>query len=430
MNSHALLNSITISLIQTPVWIALLILIFSEPLSAYLGQASIYFVIGAMISMTIIGYFSTWKGIIWIPQSVPVTILATITTAIIADSGQALNDVSADALFVTILMVIALSSLLTGIILYVLGMLKLGHLIQQLPFPVTAGFLGGAGYLLLESSMMTAVGAHPNTQGSLFDQRMYWLPVLLLGLLLYGLEQRIKHALLLPMVVMIAIIGFHGMVFMSDIPLSTWRLTGWFFEPLPVGTSFRFIEWAQWQQVQWQVIAAHSGSLLLLAITSAVGMLIFSNGFALSVNATIDINKDLKTTGFANVVSGLFAGWPGYVSLALSSINAKQGQRLPLTGVLATLFSGFLLYFSTHFLVFVPRLVICAVLAYIGFSFVFTWVVIPLTRSTWSERSILLSVLLMVVFFGLFEAMLAGLMISFALFLWQSCSGMKRQVSN
>ena len=78
MNTKAALNGIMIGLVLTPVWIALLVLIFPGDLSSSLGQASSYFVIGATLSMSIISYFSSWKGVIWIPQSVPVAMLAGI----------------------------------------------------------------------------------------------------------------------------------------------------------------------------------------------------------------------------------------------------------------------------------------------------------------------------------------------------------------
>ncbi|MEZ5476179.1 MAG: SulP family inorganic anion transporter [Thiolinea sp.] len=147
-------------------------------------------------------------------------------------------------------------------------------------------------------------------------------------------------------------------------------------------------------------------------MTSAIGMLIFSSGFALSTQTRINIDKDLQVTGFANILAGLVAGWPGYLSLALSSINAKQGKQLPLTGLLSAFFSSMLLYFSTHLLVFIPRFVICSVLAYIGFSFLSSWVFSPLKNLPLTEKVVLLLVVSIVVVFGLFEGIAAGLVVS------------------
>ncbi|MEZ5476180.1 MAG: SulP family inorganic anion transporter [Thiolinea sp.] len=190
MNGKTIVNSITISLVQAPIWIALLVLIFSGPLSAYLGQASTYFMIGAIISMGTIKLFQLMERVIWIPQSIPIAMLATTTTTI---TTSFVDQSSTDALFVTILAVIAISSLLTGIILYLLGRLKLGSLISKLPFAVMAGFLGGAGCLLLHGSIVTSVDGSVGTVSDLSENLIYWLPTVLLGLFLSRMEQRIQH---------------------------------------------------------------------------------------------------------------------------------------------------------------------------------------------------------------------------------------------
>ena len=148
-------NSLTISLIEAPWWIAMLTLVFTGPLTPYLGHASVYLIAGAIVSMGIVSFFSSWKGVIWIPQDVPTAIIVLITGNIVAAMP---SGVSTDALFVTVVITIAITSILTGFGMYLVGSLKLGKFINLLPMPVIAGFLGGTGCLLLLGGISSALG--------------------------------------------------------------------------------------------------------------------------------------------------------------------------------------------------------------------------------------------------------------------------------
>ena len=83
--------------------------------------------IGSIAAMTITAYFSSWRGSIWIPQDVPVAILAIITVDIISSAS---TETPAKELFVTIVALIALSSFATGVLFFSLGQLRLGCLSQ------------------------------------------------------------------------------------------------------------------------------------------------------------------------------------------------------------------------------------------------------------------------------------------------------------
>ena len=391
-----ILNSITISLVEAPWWIAMLALVFTGSLAPYLGQAAMFLIIGGLVSMTVISSLSSWKGTIWIPQDIPTAILAVTSAEIVR---RVASDVSNDAIFATVIVTIGLSTVVTGCFLYLLGTFRLGGLVRLLPNAMLAGFLGATGCMLVLGGISNSLG--DLSSGNLLDFQtvIRWLPAVLLALVIYTLGLHIKHALLIPACMFATTLLFFSITSLSGVSLETLRIDGWLFSALPQEQNPAGISLAQFQNVEWRAIADQSGCLALIAIFSAVAMLLNNSGFELSVKCNFDQNKDLRATGIANLLAGFVGGWPGYMSPAWSSINARQGKQLPLTGFLAAIITGFLLWHATQLIEMIPRFVIGSAIAYVGVSFLFDWVIVPLKKLSTMNYAILL--LTMTAFVGL-----------------------------
>ena len=370
----SILNSITISLVEAPWWIAMLALVFTGSLAPYIGQAAMFLIAGSLISMTIISNMCSRKGSIWIPQDVPAAILV-VTSAEIVRKVAA--DASADTVFATVIVTIGLASVVTGGFLYLLGAFSLGKFVRLLPYPVLAGFLGATGCLLVLAGINNSLVDPSNNHAQDLQTLIRWLPAVLLALLMYVLGLSIKHALLIPALMLAATLCFFAITSFLGISFETLSNEGWLYSAIPTTRQSSGISLAQFQTIEWHAIADQSGSLALIAIVSAIAMLLNNSGFELSVNGRFDQNKDLRATGIANLLSGLVGGWPGYMSPAWSSINARQGKQLPLTGFFAAIITGCLLWYATQLIEMIPRFVIGSAIAYVGVTFLFDWVVKP-----------------------------------------------------
>jgi len=374
-----ILNSITISLIEAPWWIAMLALVFTGSLAPYLGQAAMFLIVGGLISMTVVSSMCSWKGAIWLPQDIPTAILVVTTAEIVK---RVATTAPIEAVFATVIVTIGLASVVTGAFLYLLGTFQLGRFVRLLPFPVLAGFIGATGWLLLLGGINNSL-VYPTASNLIeFQTLIRWLPTVLLALLMYALGRRIKHALLIPMTMLVASLCFFIVTTALGVSLGTLSAEGWLFEALPRPSSHQSlgISLAQFQQLRWDAIFNQFGSLLLIATVSAIAMLLNNSGFELSIKGQFDPNKDLRATGIANFLAGLVGGWPGYISPALSSINARQGKQLPLSGFLAAILTGFLLWHATQLIEMIPRFVIGSAIAYVGVTFLCDWVIKPAKR--------------------------------------------------
>ncbi len=413
---NTLFNSISLCLVETPWWLAMLALVITGPLLGFYSVAATMLMIGSVVAMTIVSFGSSWRGAIWIPQDVPCAILAIIVAQMIASAAPQINTAS---LFMTVVVFIAMATILTGVLFYFLGYFRLGNFVRYLPFPVVAGFLGGTGWLLLKAGVDVSLGELVSEGYWHFDAIIRWLPALLLAVLIWWLSARITSPLLLPGLVLATIIVFHQLIALFGLSSADMASAGWMFTALLPGTEAArgpAVEWSSIASIEWSLILTHSSGLLLLAAGSIISMMLNNSGFELQVNDDFDVNRDLRVTGAANIAGGLCGGWPGYVSPASSWINARQRQQLPFTGFLVAVGVAATIWFALPLLAQVPLFVLGSVVAYIGLLFVVDWVIDSYRRLTRTEYLILLAIVAVIAMFGLAQGVVLGLLLAVALF--------------
>lgn len=114
----------------------------------------------------------------------------------------------------TVWIAIALGTVLTGLLLFVLGRFRLSYLIRFIPYPVVGGFLAGTGWLLTKGGTFIICGVllsfaelHRFLDPSIL---LRFLPGLVLTVVLLVTERLYKHVLVFPALVLAVIIASFG----------------------------------------------------------------------------------------------------------------------------------------------------------------------------------------------------------------------------
>ena len=107
----------------------------------------------------------------------------------------------------TIVAAIMVSSVLTGVFLFILGSFQIGNLIRFVPYPVLGGYFAGAGFLLVKGSfsLMTGIALKPEHIQFFLENNnlILWIPGIIFAILLFVLERRYKHFLLMPVLLLL-----------------------------------------------------------------------------------------------------------------------------------------------------------------------------------------------------------------------------------
>jgi len=183
-----LTSGLVVGLVEVIIAISFATLIFAGELSSFLPNGIGFALIGAIITGVVVALMTSLPGTVSGIQDAPAAILAVMSAAIVTSMP---SDASGLETFITIVVAIALTTILCGIFMLGLGYFNLGGLVRFLPFPVMGGFLAGTGWLLVTGSinMMTGIIHRFIELSTLFQPEilLLWLPGLAFAILLLAI---------------------------------------------------------------------------------------------------------------------------------------------------------------------------------------------------------------------------------------------------
>ena len=420
-HSSRLLPSITAGMIcgisGLSMCISFALLIFSGSLSDFLpvGIGLVLFT-GFILNM-LIALTSSSPGIFAGPGDSAVVILAAVAADIAGRMGGA---ASAQEILATVLAAIALMSLLTGVFFFVLGRLKTGNLVRYIPFPVIGGFLAGTGWLMFKGSIeiMSDTQFAVSTLSVFFqsDKMIMWMPGLIFGAVVLIASRLYRHYLVMPALLASAIGAFYLVLWMTDTSLAQASAQGWLLEPMPSGAIWRPVGLSLLLDVNWSMLLLQVGNFGTVLLVSLVQFLLYVSGIELAFERDIDLDRELKATGFMNLVASLGAGIPGFHWPGLSTLAKKMGVSGRLFGVVAGLLFGIPLVAGSSLLSYFPIYVLGGLLTFIALSFLVEWVYDGWFKLSKADYAIVILILIVIGSAGFLQGVGAGILAAVILF--------------
>lgn len=350
-------------------------LIFSGSLSEHLAVGVEVVLLSAAITRAMTAVLSSYPG--------AVADLGTVPTAILAWSASSIakqlpvNATSAEIL-ITILVTIALTTCLTGAFLLLLGMLQVGEVVRSVPRPVVGGFVASTGWLLVQGGfkVMTNVSLSLNHIPTLIHPNLliHWLPGLLLGFYLLMLSQRRSHPFVMSASLFAAVSLFYTLLNLSGTSIAQASTQGWILGTALVNhQTWQPLRWLAWTQIHWSVISNQLTCMLTVVVVTAISLLLNISGLELVADREIDINRELKVAGIANLAIGLGGGIVSYHSLSKSVLAQKMGSRSRLTTLVTAIVFVGCPVLGASLLAYFPKSVLGGLLLFLGLSLLMEW---------------------------------------------------------
>lgn len=349
-------------------------LIFSGSLAVHLSTGVGMVVFSTGIITGVVAATSTLPGIIATPLAAPATILAILA----GNLAQDLSGVEGEAVLATVLVAIALSSLLTGLMFLGLGKFRLGQRIRFVPYPVIGGFMAGTGWLLLEGFFQVTADL-PLTLSSLPalirpEALWCWLPGVGFTAILLVTTKLWKQFWVLPTVLLGCAALFFGGLLAAHISLDAARAAGWLLGPFPDGRQlWQPISPDLLRQAHWAAIAYRAGDIVTVAFVSLLSLLLSNGGIELVVGQDLNLNEELQAVGVANLASGLGGGMVGSQALPSTLLVNEIGANYRLTGFIAVIPAVAVLVLGSAFLSYLPKAVLGSLVLYLGASLLWQW---------------------------------------------------------
>ncbi|MCG5241724.1 SulP family inorganic anion transporter [Azospirillum doebereinerae] len=398
--------------------LAIAALLFSGPLASGLGVGVGVVLLSAAILALLVGLRSTQPNTVALVQETSVAVLASTVAAMAADTPDAPDAVRV----ATALAILGTSTLVTGALFWLVGRLRLGTLVRFFPYPVVAGFLAGSGWLLVEGGLTMLTGEHAPfaNLGSLANPPTLakLAPAALLAALLVVVLRRNAPPFALPAVLVGAALAFHAALAIVGITPEQARAWEW----LPAVSGGGAVSLPLPTEIvaaaDWSRVLAATPAILSVAILGLVGLLLNSSGIELASGRDIDANAELRVTGTANLIAGLFGGPSGFVGLGMTLLAGRLGAADRWAGIATAAVIGLGLFFAGWLVANTPVFLTAGLILFLGVELLLEWAVASRKRLPRGDWLIVLAVLVAIAAIGFIEGLALGLTVSLAMFVY------------
>ena len=393
------------------------LLIFGGPLSSYLS----YGVAATFISSAILA------GVIAVGSSIPFAVSgpesSTAAMTGILASSMAERIAAADPsapLLAPILITLAIATILTGLVLCCFGMTRMGRAIRYVPYPVVGGFLAATGCLIILGAVRVITGQSLQfrTLGQFEDLLALakLAAACAMALVLYLTWHRSRSPFGLPAILIGGVVAAHVVFWLAGISLAEAQAAGWTFQPPPSVTFMSPWSVNGLSHYPWHLLPDLSGNLIAVIFVTASSTLFNTTGIEVATHREANLERELNVTGLANMLAGVFGGYPGCISISRSVLNYNGGGTGPLSGLTVAAISLLMLIFAPSLLGYMPKFVLGGLLIYLGADALHKWIVQSRRRLSLTEYLSLLVIVLIIVEWGFIAGILIGVVIGCATF--------------
>ena len=393
------------------------VLIFSGPLSEYLPYGIAATFIATAIIAIVVALGSTFPIAVGGPETSTAAVTAILATSVVEHITA--TDPSAHLLG-PVLLTLSAATIITGLALCSLGLTRIGRAIRYVPYPVSGGFLGATALLIALGGVrvITNMSLRFDNLASFADpMTMYELLAgIALAFTIYLTWHRSRNPLALPALLIAGVVVTHIVFNFAGISLEQAQALGWTFQSLPRATFSLPWHLGDIENYPWQAVPGLIGNLIAVIFVTAISTLFNTTGLEVATSREANLERELNVAGAANILSGLFGGYAGCISLSRSLLNFNGGATGRLSGLMVAVIAVLMLVADPALLSFMPKFILGGLLIYLGVDQLNRWIIESRRRLSTIEYLSLLAIIFIIVKWGFIAGVLIGTVIGCATF--------------
>ncbi len=373
------------------------------------GLPPIYGLYAALVPQIIYAFFGTSRQL----GVGPVAMDSLLVAVAVSQFAQAGSDH-----YITMAVLLAF---MVGMIQLMMGVMKLGFLVNLLSHPVISGFTSAAALIIGFSQLKYLLGVDlPRSQ---YFHEILWnafqhisetnMTTLLIGMsgifIIIGMKQR-KSVIPAPMVVVVL-----GIIVV------------WFFRLDSVGVSIvrevpAGLPGFQVPDLNTLSISQLFGSAMTIALVAFMEAIAVAKAIHARHNDyKIDPDQELIALGMANFVGSFFSSFPGTGGFSRSAVNDQAGAKTNLAAMISAAFVFTTLLFLTPLFFYLPKAILASVIMVAVFNLISVKDAIDLWKNK-HRRDLLI---LLITFFatlssGIQAGIFSGVIVSICLMLYDT----------
>ena len=251
---------------------------------------------------------------------------------------------------------------MVGMVQLILGVVRLGVMVDFLSHPVVTGFTNAAAIIIATSQLNKIFGVEVeraeyhyqvvwDTLTAAWENPHLWTLLIAIGSLALMVAIK-KYLPKLPNVLIAVIIATLASWFFN-FEANGGRVVGHIPQGLP---SFEV------PTLDWAMIKQMSGVALAIALIGFMEAISIAKAMAVKTRQRLDADQELIGQGLSNISSSLFQGYAVSGSFSRSAVNIESGAATGFSSIVTAILIGFTLLFLTPLLYHLPQATLAAVI--------------------------------------------------------------------
>lgn len=317
---------------------------------------------------------------------------------------------------------LAIATMIAGVMLIAMGLLKLGSVIKFIPFPVIVGFTSGIALTIFSTQIKDLLGLQTGEMPgdflskwgiyfNTFSTINWWSAAVgILSIVIIALTPKVSKKIpgsLIAIVVMTVIVYFLR---------EKMGITG----IETIGDRFSIdpsLPKAEAPEINFKVIETLLPTAFTIAMLGAIESLLSATVADGVIGDKHNSNTELIAQGVANVVTPIFGGIPATGAIARTMTNINNGGRTPVAGIIHAVVLLLILLFLGDLTKHIPMACLAGVLVIVSYNMSEWRTFKALMKNPKSDVAVLLTTFLLTVIFDLTIAIEIGLLLAVVLFL-------------
>ena len=313
-----------------------------------------------------------------------------------------------------------LLALTIGAIQFLLGLLKMGFIVNFLSKPVISGFTSAAAIIICINQLKHILGIsisqsnkiHIFTSALMQSETPINLHSLIIGIVSIILLILIKGwSSKIPSALVVVVIGICWVTFTHQIQPSV-AIVGNIPDGLP---NFSF------PPLKWEIIKE------LIPISLTIALVAFMEAISISKSIQekhktyeINPNQELLALGASNMIGSFFQSYPTTGGFSRTAVNNEAGAKTGVAALISALIVAIILTFFTDWFYYLPKSVLGAIIIVAVIKLIDYKYAIRLYKIRKDEFLVLLFTFIATLFIGITEGILFGIIFSFLLLIYRT----------
>uniref|UniRef100_A0A7S2GZ62 Cyclic nucleotide-binding domain-containing protein n=1 Tax=Helicotheca tamesis TaxID=374047 RepID=A0A7S2GZ62_9STRA len=347
----------------------------------------------------------------------------------------------------TLFLLLGFSSVLVGIVFYLLGRLEMGKVIYFFPSHVLLGCIAGIGIFMAVTAIEVTTDeafsfSMKGIQSCIKNSDLLGLVVLfevVLRLLVWATKYdgKPRYPLLPPIYFCLITPIFYLALLMFGIPKTKAEDAGYFF-PSPDlcepdngaacrGSLFDDDVLAVWRvinftTISWSAVAKSIPTMISLIAFSLIHVPINIPAFAISTNVEADFNAELIAHGYSNVFAGMLGGLQNYMTYGGSMMYANAGGEGKGSSLAVSIGTAAFFFIGPSIASYIPRCMAGTLLLHLGVDLFIEGIYDSYENFDWLEYGGIWLITIVMTMYGMAAALLAGIASALSVYAAQSVS--------